>query len=69
MACANPFDPYNGHSLHTDFRGYSSYEHRWLTLLGIDLVYIPRREMRWTYWQDALCEIGWLAAWARSKPE
>lgn len=40
-----------------------------LTLLGIDLVYIPRREMRWTYWQDALCEIGWLAAWARSKPE
>jgi hypothetical protein len=37
------------------------------TLLTIDLVYIPRGEMRWSYWQDALCEIGWIAAWTRAK--
>ncbi len=37
-----------------------------LSLLAIDLVYIPRREMRWTYWQDAICEIGWVAAWMRA---
>jgi hypothetical protein len=40
-----------------------------VTLLAIDLVYVPRREMRWTYWQDAFCEIAWLAAWARSEPD
>jgi hypothetical protein len=37
------------------------------TLLAIDLVYIPRGEMRWIYWQDALCEIGWIAAWMRAR--
>ncbi len=37
------------------------------TLLAIDLTYIPRGEMRWTYWQDALCEIGWIAAWLRTR--
>lgn len=37
------------------------------TLLAIDLRYIPRGEMRWTYWQDALCEIGWIAAWMRAR--
>ena len=37
------------------------------TLLAIDLIYIPRGEMRWTYWQDALCEIGWIAAWMRPR--
>lgn len=37
-----------------------------LSLLAIDIVYIPKREMRWTYWQDALCEIGWVVAWMRS---
>src|SRR3712207_2277335 len=31
------------------------------TLLLIDLIYIPRGEMRKTYIQDALCEVGWLA--------
>ncbi|MFN2525817.1 MAG: hypothetical protein ABR505_06080 [Actinomycetota bacterium] len=36
------------------------------TLLAIDLIYIPKGEMRWTYWQDTLCEIGWIAAWMRS---
>lgn len=38
-----------------------------LTLLAIDLAYIPKREMRWTYWQDALCEVGWIAAWMRAR--
>jgi hypothetical protein len=33
------------------------------TLLAIDLWYIPRRQMRWTYWQDAACELGWIVAW------
>ncbi|MCA1708831.1 MAG: hypothetical protein LC808_38360 [Actinobacteria bacterium] len=37
------------------------------TLLAIDLAYIPRGQMRWTYWQDALCELGWIAAWVRPK--
>ncbi len=37
------------------------------TLLTVDLVYIPRGEMRWTYWQDALCEIGWIVAWMRAR--
>ena len=37
-----------------------------LTLLLVDLVYIPRGQMRKTYIQDALCEIGWLAAWAKA---
>ena len=37
------------------------------TLLAIDLVYIPRGDMRWTYWQDALCEIGWIAAWMHAR--
>lgn len=37
-----------------------------LSLLAIDLAYIPKGEMRWTYWQDAACEVGWIAAWMRS---
>ncbi len=37
------------------------------TLLAIDLIYIPKREMRWTYLQDALCEIAWIAAWLRPR--
>ena len=35
------------------------------TLLMVDLVYIPKREMRLTYLQDLACEIGWIAAWLR----
>lgn len=35
------------------------------TLLMIDLVYIPKGEMRMTYLQDALSEIAWIAAWLR----
>lgn len=38
-----------------------------LTLLAIDLVYIPRREMRLSYLQDLACEIGWIAAWMRAR--
>lgn len=37
------------------------------TLLAIDLTYVPKGEMRWTYWQDALCELGWIAAWMRAR--
>jgi hypothetical protein len=37
-----------------------------VSLLAIDLAYIPKGEMRWTYWQDAACEAGWIAAWLRS---
>lgn len=36
-----------------------------LSLLVVDLVYIPKGEMRKTYVQDALMEIGWIAAWLR----
>ncbi len=36
------------------------------TLLAIDLTYIPKGQMRWTYWQDAACELGWIAAWIRA---
>jgi len=35
------------------------------TLLTIDLVYVARGRIRPTYLQDAVCEAGWLAAWAR----
>ncbi len=35
------------------------------TLLAIDLIYIPKGEMRRTYLQDLATEIGWLAAWLR----
>lgn len=38
-----------------------------VTLLAIDLLYIPRRQMRWTYWQDAACEVGWIVAWMRAR--
>jgi hypothetical protein len=38
-----------------------------LTLLAIDLVYIPKGEMRKTYLQDALMEVGWIVAWLRAE--
>jgi hypothetical protein len=34
-----------------------------MTLLAIDLIYVPRGTIRKTYLQDAVCEAGWLAAW------
>ncbi len=36
------------------------------TLLAIDLVYVPRGRIRWTYLIDAAFEAGWLVAWWRS---
>ena len=36
------------------------------TLLMIDLVYIPRGDMRKTYVQYAICELGWIAAWFKA---
>ena len=36
------------------------------TLLTIDFLYIPKGEMRKTYIQDALCQIGWIAAWLKA---
>lgn len=37
-----------------------------LTLLTVDLFYIPKGEMRNTYVQDALMEVGWIIAWLRA---
>lgn len=37
------------------------------TLLSIDLIYVPRGRIRWTYLLDAACEVGWLAAWATAR--
>jgi hypothetical protein len=36
------------------------------TLLLIDLVYVPRGRLRWTYVVDAAGEGAFLAAWARA---
>ena len=38
------------------------------TLLVIDLIYIPKGEMRKTYLQDLACEVGWIVAWLRDDP-
>jgi hypothetical protein len=40
-----------------------------LTLLVIDGVYVPRRTIRVTYLQDAACEVFWLLAWRRARPD
>jgi hypothetical protein len=37
------------------------------TLLAVDAIYVPKGRIRWTYLQDALCEVAWLAAWWRSR--
>jgi hypothetical protein len=34
------------------------------TLLTIDLIYVPKRRISRMYLQDAVCEAGWIAAWA-----
>jgi hypothetical protein len=36
-----------------------------VTLLAVDLVYVPRRRIRPTYLLDAAMQAGWLAAWWR----
>jgi hypothetical protein len=38
-----------------------------LTLLAVDLVYVPKGQMRRTYLQDAAMELGWIAAWLRAQ--
>ena len=34
------------------------------TLLTIDVVYVPQRRISRMYLADAVCEVGWLTAWA-----
>jgi hypothetical protein len=36
-----------------------------VTLLAIDLFYVPRRRIRLTYLLDAAMQAGWLTAWLR----
>jgi hypothetical protein len=36
------------------------------TLLAVDLYYVPKERLRWTYLLDALMEVAWIAAWART---
>lgn len=38
-----------------------------LTLLAIDLVYVPKGRIRWTYLIDGAMEAGWLLAWRRAR--
>ena len=38
------------------------------TLLAIDLVFVPKGTIRWTYLIDAAMEIGLIALWKRSTP-
>ncbi|MEV7990568.1 hypothetical protein AB0O67_01240 [Streptomyces sp. NPDC086077] len=37
-----------------------------VTLLVIDLIYVPKGRIRPTYLLDAAMETGWIASWARS---
>lgn len=37
-----------------------------LTLLAVDLVYVPKGRIRPTYLLDAAMQTGWIAAWLRS---
>ncbi len=37
------------------------------TYLVIDLIYVPKRELRPTYLLDAAMELGWLYAWWRTR--
>ncbi|WEV24304.1 hypothetical protein OYE22_03130 [Streptomyces sp. 71268] len=39
-----------------------------LTLLAIDLVYVPKGRIRPTYLWDAAMEAGWITAWLRTRP-
>jgi hypothetical protein len=38
-----------------------------LTLLAIDLVFVPAGRIRWTYLVDAALEAGWLGLWAGTR--
>lgn len=37
-----------------------------LTLLAVDLIYVPKGRIRPTYLLDAAMQSGWIAAWART---
>ncbi|MEU1851494.1 hypothetical protein ABZ499_20005 [Streptomyces sp. NPDC019990] len=39
-----------------------------LTLLAVDLVYVPKGRIRPTYLLDAAMQTGWIAAWLRPSP-
>ncbi|WP_409468719.1 hypothetical protein [Streptomyces sp. HC307] len=39
-----------------------------LTLLAIDLIYVPKGRIRPTYFLDAAMQTGWIAAWLRTAP-
>jgi hypothetical protein len=38
------------------------------TLLTIDLIYVPKGRIRWTYLIDAAAEAAWIGLWARIPP-
>jgi len=38
-----------------------------LTLLAVDLVFVPAGRIRWTYLLDAVFEVGWLGLWAKAR--
>ncbi|GAB2735420.1 hypothetical protein GCM10027072_32800 [Streptomyces bullii] len=40
-----------------------------LTLLAVDLAYVPRRRIRPTYLLDAAMQTGWIAAWLRASAD
>jgi hypothetical protein len=37
-----------------------------LTLLAVDLTYVPKGRLRWTYLLDGLMEAAWIVAWLRA---
>ena len=37
-----------------------------LTLLTIDLIYVPAGRLKWTYLFDAAIEVGWIVTWVRA---
>ncbi|MGC0334216.1 hypothetical protein RKD23_007206 [Streptomyces sp. SAI-170] len=39
-----------------------------VTLLAVDLVYVPKGRIRPTYLLDAAMQTGWIAAWLRTRP-
>ncbi|GGX01006.1 hypothetical protein [Streptomyces lomondensis] len=39
-----------------------------LTLLAVDLVYVPKGRIRPTYLLDAAMQTGWITAWLRCSP-
>jgi hypothetical protein len=39
-----------------------------IALLGIDLAYVPRGRIRWTYLLDAVAEAGWIIVWVTTTP-